>query len=166
MPRDLINSEVRDFTEEQLSDTQERELSPAELSRYVDQSREYIVLKENKTALEKREAVLKKSLMELLAKFGQPTGSEGQHRTIEFPSPIRGVVAMVRQQRTAIHVDDAAAEAIARKHGLYDRLFKPVMTLDQDAVMVAVEEGRLTDEELERIFPKKVVHSFVMEKKK
>jgi uncharacterized protein YicC (UPF0701 family) len=165
--RDLIDSGVRDFSEEQqLGASQFDQISPSEFDKYVDASREYITLKENKKALEKREGVLKKTLMEMLERYGEPVGSEGQHLSLRFVAPIRGIAAMVRQSRTSVSVDEAAAEALARRHDIYDRLFKPVMTLDQDAVMVAVEEGLLTDEELERIFPKKVVHSVVMEKEK
>ena len=62
--------------------------------------------------------------------------------------------------------DDAKAEAIARAMGLFDRLFKPVMVLDEDAVMVAREEGLLTDQQVEQMFPQKVTHALMPRKAK
>lgn len=134
------------------------------LSTYLEESRDYILLREQKSQLEKLESGLKKSLMTLLEKYGSSYGPEGQHLTIQFPEPIRGYVRMVRQARISTSVDEVEAEAIARRAGIYDQLFKPVMALDESAVMVAVKQGLLTDADLAKIYPKKVIHAFVPEK--
>lgn len=165
MPRDLIPSEIRDFEEEQHV-IQEQPVPDNVMDTFMSQGREMILLREQKAKLEARETVLKKSLMEMLAEYGLPYGPEGQHRTIDFATPIRGIARFVRQSKTSMSVDETRAEAIARMHKIYDRLFVMRPVLDQDAVMVAVMEGILTDEELAEIFPKKVTHAFLVEKVK
>jgi uncharacterized protein YicC (UPF0701 family) len=165
MPRNPDATQVRDFEQEQDDPTQEP-ISELQMDTYVAGAREMIVLKKNKAALEAREKELKEVLMEMLDRLGRPYGSDGQHLTIDFPTQIRGFARFVRRVSVSQTVDEMTAEAIARDHGLYDRLFKPVMQLDEDAVLVARQQGLLTDEELERMFPKKRVYSLVPEKAK
>lgn len=88
------------------------------------------------------------------------------HRTLDVDPPIHGIDGMTRQRKVAHSVDETKAEAIARALNLYDRLFKPVMTLDEDAVMVAREEGLLTDAQVDQMFPQKVTHALMPRKAK
>lgn len=138
----------------------------AEEERYLAAAREIILLKEQKSRLEKREGELKKELMEILSRVGEPYGPEGQHRAIELPKAVRGIIRLVRQAKVSNGVDETKAEAVARSKGLYERLFVMRPVLDQGAVMVAVEQGLITDQELEEIFPRKTIYSFVPEKEK
>ena len=133
---------------------------------FLAQSREMILLREQKARLEAREAELKKDLMAVLEAVGEPYGPEGQHRSVTFPRPIRNIARFVRQTKSSTKVDLVKAEAIARSKGIYDRLFTMQPTLDQDAVMVALEQGLITDEELAEIFPKTTTYAFVVEKAK
>ena len=205
MPRDLISSEVRDFTGDQrpkrtrsgtqndaptdtpndtptdaqndahmvnqtvdddLPDELFEKMPQAALDQYLADALYIILIQEQKRRLTETEADLKQSLMATLEAYGEPYGPEGQHQTITFPAPIRGYTRLVRQCKVSITVDEARAEAISRGKGLFRRLFKPVLVLDEGAVMVAREEGLLTDEEVAEIFPKKVIWAFVPEKKK
>lgn len=164
MPRNPTASEVRDFTEDQAVPA--LNISPEDLDTYLKTSRQMLTVKKNKATLVADESRLTKVLMDILARAGESTGSDGQHRRINFPSPIRGYGAFVRQARVSTTTDEVEAEAIAHRKGLYDRLFKPVMVLDESAVMVARAEGLLTDEELEAMFPKKHSYALVPEKAK
>lgn len=166
MPRDLIASEVRDFDEEQNVSAEAVFEFPVDDEKYAAISREMIMLREQKAVIEKREAALKKELMEILERIGTPYGDSGQHRTIEFLEPIRGIARFVRQTKSTVTTDLFRAEAIARQKKIYNRLFKPVPTLDEGAVMVAREQGLLTDADVDEIFPRKVSYSFVVEKAK
>jgi len=158
---------VRDFTEDQQAEpAPHQQMSEEAYENFLRESREMILTREQKTRIANRESELKKVLMDALKVFGDPYGTSGQHQTIEFPKAIRGIVRFVRQSKTANEVDEEAAEAIARRQGIYDRLFKPVMTLDDAAVLVALREGILTEADVEEIFPKKTIYAFVAEKKK
>jgi hypothetical protein len=159
-------SGVRDFSEEQDQPVIGQQMTDEQFEEFLRQAREMILVREQKARTAKRESELKGVLMDELVSFGEPSGSEGQHRTIRFPRPIRGIKAFIRQAKIVTEVDETKAEAIARQRGLYDRLFKPVMQLDDAAVMVALEEGLLTDADIGDIFPKKTVYAFVAEKSK
>jgi len=158
---------VRDFTEDQQAEpAPHQQMSEEEYENFLRESREMILTREQKTRIANRESELKKVLMDALKVFGDPYGTSGQHQTIEFPKAIRGITRFVRQSKVVNEVDEEAAEAIARRQGIYDRLFKPVMTLDDAAVLVALREGILTEADVEEIFPKKTIYAFVAEKKK
>ncbi len=164
MPRDLID-DVRDFSAEQ-RDAAADTPPQSEQEAFQQKAREMVLLREQKARLAAREADLKKVLMAYMERYGEPYGPSNQHRAVIFDKPIRGIARFVRQSKVTQMVDETRAEAIARKLGIYDRLFRPVMQLDEAAVMVAVQEGILTDRDLDEIFPKKTVHAFVAEKKK
>lgn len=158
---------IRDFSEDQKAvPSAHQEMSDADYEDFLRVAREMILVREQKTRIASRESELKGGLMDALETFGDPYGASGQHRTIEFPKPIRGIARFVRQAKVVNEVDETQAEAIARQRGIYDRLFKPVMTLDDSAVLVALREGLLTEEDVEVIFPKKTVYAFVAEKAK
>lgn len=146
--------------------TQTVQFTQQDIDRITAEAREYVLLKEQQARLSKREKEIKGSLMKFLEAQGEPYGPEGQNRVFHLPIAIRGIASIVRQRRVSTLVDETAAEGIARTKDLYERLFPPKPTLDESAVFVAVEEGLINDEELERIFPKKVVHALVTEKDK
>ena len=133
---------------------------------FLARARAIILTQEQKKRIADTESDLKKGLMKDLEVYGEPYGPDGQHTSIKFPRAIRGVVRFVRQRKVTTSVDEARAEAIARSKNLYDRLFKPVMTLDEGAVMVAREEGLLTDTDIAEMFPRKITWAFVPERKK
>ena len=166
MPRHLIASEVRDFEEEQPVAVQPLWDTQGDMDRYLSLAREMVVLREEKSIIENREKELKKELMSILERLGVPWGDDNQHLAIDFPEPIRGVARFVRQARSSVKVDTIRAEAIARSHRIYNRLFPPVPTLDEGAVMVAREQGLLTDAEIDEIVPRTVTYAFVPEKAK
>jgi hypothetical protein len=167
MPRDLIASEVRDFSEEQ----EDVSAQPvwninADSEKYLALSREMIMLKEQKDVLAKREATIKAELMDVLFRLGQPYGPNGQHRTIDFPEPIRGIARFVRQAKSTVTTDVVKAEAIARSRGIYTRIFPSTPTFSESAVMVALEQGKLTEVDVDEIFVRKTTYAFVPEKVK
>lgn len=167
MPRDLIGSEIRDFSTEQTgAQSVTQSMTDVQQEEFLRQSREMVLIREQKARVAKREGELKGVLMDVLAAFGEPYGEEGQHRYIKFPKPIRGIAGFIRQKKTLNEIDETKCESIARQRGLYDRLYKPVMTLDESAVMVAHDEGLLTDADIEAMFPKKEQYAFVAEKAK
>jgi hypothetical protein len=167
MPRDLISS-VRDFSDEQdtLGEHNVEPMDDAQRQHFEQLAREMVLTQEQKKRVAKRESELKPTLMKMLERHGLPYGEEGQHQTVEFAKPIRGIARFVRQRKVLRETDEVKAEAIARRKDLYERLFKPVMMLDEDAVVVAREQGLLTDDEVEEMFPKKIQYAFVPEKAK
>jgi hypothetical protein len=158
---------IRDFSEDQ-KDTpiSHQVMTDEETEEFLRQAREMVLTQEQRVRTAKREAELKGVLMKTLEYFGDPSGDSGQHRYLKFPRPIRGIAGFIRQTKVGIEVDETKAEAIARQRGIYDRLFKPVMQLDDSAVLVALEEGLLTETDVEEIFKRKVTYAFIAEKAK
>lgn len=141
-------------------------LSEFEQEEMLSAARQLVMLREQKKKLVAREGELNKYLMPLLERAGEPYGEAGQHRMLKFPRPIRGIAALIRQAKVSQSVDTTKAEAIARQKGIYDRLFLPVPTLDQEAVLVAREENLITDAEFAEIFPSSTSFALVMDKAK
>ncbi len=169
MPRDLIDSEVLDFSSEQTNGVPvvfDQAFDEQQQEQFLAQAREMILLREQKARLEKREGDLKKDIMNTLARAGEPYGPFGQHQIVRFPRAIRGIAGFVRQTKVTTGVDETRAEAIARQRGIYDRFFRMQPVLDDAAVMVALDEGLINDADLAEIFPKKTSHAFVVERAK
>jgi len=57
------------------------------------------------------------------------------------------------------------AEDLIEKKGLTDRLYKTVRIVDEDELMAALYEGLLTEEEVDEMFPAKVVWALMLSKK-
>jgi hypothetical protein len=131
---------------------------------FQDRARTYLTYRRQRDDMTRLMDREKKPLMDVLASFG--TEDDKGHRRIKLDEPIHGIDAIVRQRKVAHSVDETEAEAIARAKGLYDRLFKSVMALDEDAVMVALREGLLSEQEVDRMFPKKESFALVPEKAK
>ena len=56
------------------------------------------------------------------------------------------------------------AEEIITAHGLEDSLYKTVRVVDEDALMAALYEEVLTEEEVDEMYPPKVVWALVLKK--
>jgi hypothetical protein len=61
--------------------------------------------------------------------------------------------------------DENTANELLKEKGLFDTCTTTVTTLDQDAVMGAYYEGKLTDADIETMFPEKVTWALILEKK-
>jgi predicted RNA-binding protein associated with RNAse of E/G family len=49
--------------------------------------------------------------------------------------------------------------------GMEEELYKTIRVVDEDALMAALYEGKLTEEEIDEMYPQKVVWALVMNKK-
>lgn len=166
MPRDLIPSEVRDFSGEQIvDDLRSQTMTDSQRDEFERTARDFILTREQRMKMEKAEKPLKERLTTMLAEFGDQYGSDNQHRAIELLAPVRGIKRVVRQVKSVVKPDVQAAEALARQRGLYDRWFVMRPVLDEDAVMVSLLEGLVTDDEVAAIFPKHYTYAITVDKK-
>ncbi|MFI2616698.1 hypothetical protein [Streptomyces sp. NPDC018584] len=65
------------------------------------------------------------------------------------------------QKGTTRIADEDTAERLGKAKGLYDRLFPAQPAFDAQEVYVCFQEGLLSEEEVDEIFPEKVTWSFV-----
>ena len=162
MARDLVGSEIRDFSEE--TDEMTTDLPDDVAAEFYETARTFLTYRRQRDEMTKLMDKEKPELMGTLEQFGDEDGKG--HRAIPLDPPIHGIGRMVRQRKVSRSQDAAKAEAIARVAGIYDRLFKPVMALDEDAVMVALAEGLLTEAQVEEMFPQRITYALTPEKAK
>lgn len=127
------------------------------------QIREYIRLSQSIDALENR----KKELREVLMNVLDTEGEEDHNGNILYPfdEPIEGVIRLEKQRRASRKLDEDAAEAIIEAAGIADDVYQMVRTIDEDALMAAHYEGKITEEQIDEMFPVSVVWALRIPKK-
>ena len=71
---------------------------------------------------------------------------------------------MQRQRRVSQSLDMDTAILTLTKRGLADRCIRSVPTVDEDEIMSCLYEGKLTEEEVDAMFPKKITWAFIPSK--
>lgn len=131
-----------------------------EVSRFEDpdsldaQVREYVKLKTAIDSMESRQKELRDKLLAALDTDGFEDNSGNLQ--IELPSAVEGVLRLEKQRRVSRKLNEPKAEEILTMLGLYDDIFVLKPTLDEDALMAAFYEEKITEEELDEMFPANV----------
>lgn len=130
---------------------------------FNSQVREYLMVKQSIDVMEKRQKELRDKLFEII----ETDGEEDDKGNIVLPLPaeIDGVVRIEKQRRVTRALNEDAAEAVITEKNLEEELYKTIRVVDEDAVMAAHYEGKLTEEEIEQMFPAKVVWALRTAKK-
>lgn len=131
----------------------------------VTQAKEYVSVKKNIDLFEDRAKELKTALFLQIDENGFE--DDKGNIWLELPEPIDEFLSLQKQKRSTQKVDEGSALAIQmiKDKGLGDRLIKQVENVDGDALMAAVFDGTLTEEEVEEMFPTKVVWALTLSKK-
>jgi hypothetical protein len=127
------------------------------------QVREYLMVKQSLDVLEKRQGELREKLFEKIETEGEP--DEKGNVFFELEQEVDGIVRLEKQRRVSRKLDETAAEEIITDKKLDDELYKTVRIVDEDAVMAAHYEGKLTEDEIEKMFPAKIVWALRTAKK-
>ena len=119
------------------------------------QVREYMMVKKTIEQMETRSKELREKLFSVL----DTEGLEDSNGNIQFelPDAIEGIARIEKQRRVSRKLNEPKAEMILQERGLYDDIFVLKPTLDEDALMAAFYEGKITEEELDDMFPATVV---------
>jgi hypothetical protein len=125
--------------------------------------REYAKLKSSIEFMESRSKELRESLFDFIETHGYE--DDKGNLQLELETNIEGIVRLEKQRRVTRKLDESVADAIISKHGLEDELYKTVRVVDEDAVMASIYSGKLTEEEVDEMFPSKVVWALVPKKK-
>lgn len=127
------------------------------------QAKHYAFVKEQLEYWEKQQKELKAKLFERIDSEGEEDSSGNV--VIELPEDINGVVAVVKQRRVSRKINETRAEEIIAEHGLEDTLYKTIRVVDEDALMAALYNDDLTEEEVEEMYPANIVWALVMKKR-
>ena len=133
--------------------TKQRETQP--LDEVTAKVSQFLYLKKQIDDLTKDQKALRDELMQFVETEGYED-SDG-HVWYDFESPIDGKVALKRERRTKQEVDEDSALEILTDKGLYHTCTKQIRVLDEDAIMSALWSEELTEDDIDSIYPKKVI---------
>ena len=128
----------------------------------IARTKKYAFLKSQLDYLEKEQKALREELFEVLD--GEGEVDDKGNVMIQLPQEVDGFNSIIKQRRVTRKVDELKAEEIIAAHGLEDTLYKTVRMVDEDALMAALYEEVLTEEEVDEMYPPKIVWALVLKK--
>jgi len=125
--------------------------------------RQYLTIKGEIELLTKRQSELKSRLTEILDSDGE--ADDRGHLKLTVEDPFKGEVTLVKQRRVSKNLDMNVAETLLEERGIKDSCIKMVPTLDEAAIMASFYEGKLTEADIDAMFPAKVSYAFILDVK-
>lgn len=122
--------------------------------------RQYLSLKGEVELLTNRINILKSRLTEHVESSGETT--DKGHITLTVDDPIKGEVVLTKQRKVSKPLDINVAEALLEERGIKEQCIKMIPTLDDAAIMAAYYQGKLTEEDIDKMFPEKVTYAFIV----
>jgi hypothetical protein len=109
----------------------------------------------------------RKQLREKIFAYLEEEGFEDEKGNIQFPldTPIDGVLRIEKSGRRTRKLDEDKATEIIEQQGIADDVYKMVRVIDEDALMAAYYEGKITEEQIDEMFPTTVVWALRVPKK-
>lgn len=126
--------------------------------------REWAALKAQVTEQTTRLNKLRDKVASAVEQRGYTDHKGSQYLDLPFPIPAgeSEFVRIKRERRVSVVADTDAAERITKSKGehIYRRAFPPVPTLDADELYVLLQEGQLTEAEMDEILVQKETYAF------
>lgn len=126
--------------------------------------REWAVLKAQVTEQTSRLNKLRDKVSGAVEQRGYVDHKGSQFLDLPFPVPAGDTeyIRIKRERRVSVTADEEAAERILKGKGeaLYRRAFPPVPTLDADELYVLLQEGHLTETEMDEILVQRETYAF------
>lgn len=140
------------------------ETRPLPFDPVIPTFREWAILKAQQTELTSRMNKLRDQVTLAVQQRGYADHKGSQYIDLPVPIPVGDseYVRIKRERRVSIVADLDAAERITKAHGeqIYRRAFPPVPTLDADELYVLLQEGALTEEDMDQIMVQKETFAF------
>jgi hypothetical protein len=119
------------------------------------QVKEFLYVKKNIDQLETRSKELRDKLFTHLDEDGYE--DDKGNVQLELGSDIDGVVRLEKQRRVTRKLNEPKADEILTELGIKDEIYVMTPVLDEDKLMAAFYEGKITEEQLDDMFPTNVV---------
>lgn len=129
----------------------------------VNQTKQYSFIKSQLEYLEQQQKELREKLFAALDSEGQ-TDDKG-NLVIELPKEVDGYLSVVKQKRVSRKVDELVADEIITAKGMEEKLYKTIRVVDEDALMAALYNDELTEEEIDQMYPQKITWALILSKK-
>lgn len=120
----------------------------------VTDVREYKRLRSQIDLLTKQQKVIRDNLMLAILDNGSP--DDQGHLWLTLHEDAEGTLEIKRQRRVARSLNEAVAEKILKDHDLWDQCTKTVVVVDEDAVMQALYDEELSEDDIDDIYPQKI----------
>lgn len=115
------------------------------------QIREYVKLKASEDMIKKRTAELREVIFAEIDQDGYED-DKGNHQ-LDLDEDVDGVYRLEKQRRTKRVLNEARAEEIITELKLNEELYEMKPVLNEDALMAAFYEDKITEDQLEEMFP-------------
>lgn len=125
-----------------------------------DLVRQNSVLKARLDELNGIQSQVKKDLTEAVKELGE--ADDKGHIVVDLGDDVSGVSKVMRQRRVSKVLDIDAAEELLKERGLHEECIKMIPVLDEDAIMAAYYDNKITEEDIDKMFPAKVTWALVM----
>jgi hypothetical protein len=119
------------------------------------QVKEYLYVKKNIDQMETRSKELRERLFSHLDEDGYE--DDKGNIQLELDTDVDGIVRLEKQRRVTRKLNEPKADEILSELGLKDEIFVLTPVLDEDKLMAAFYEGKITEEQLDEMFPSSVV---------
>lgn len=127
------------------------------------QAKQYIFFKKQVEYFESELKSLREKIFEDIDANGEVDGSGNLF--VELSSEIDGVTMLQKQKRVSRKIDPQTADNLIVSKGLENELYKTIQIIDEDALMAALYEGKLTEEEVDLMYPQKIVWALILNKR-
>jgi hypothetical protein len=132
------------------------------LEEITDYVRQNAVLKDRMEELTSIQSEVKKILKEGIEELGE--ADDRGHIVVEVNDEVSGIKRVMQQRRVTKALDIDAAEDILKERGIHEACVTLVPVLDEDAIMAAYYDGKITEEDIDKMFPSKITWALVMSK--
>lgn len=142
---------------------------PEEQARFADpdslesQVREYAKVKASLEMMEARQKVLREALFAKIEEEGFE--DDKGNVVLELDAVIEGLVRIEKNRRVVRKLDEEVADAIIAKYGLEDEVYEMKRVINEDALMACMYDGKVTEDEVDQMFPPKIIWALVTKKK-
>ena len=130
---------------------------------FESQAKQYIFFKKRVEYFESELKSLREKLFEDIDANGEVDGRGNLF--VELSSEIDGVTMLQKQKRVSRKIDPQMADNLIVSKGLENELYKTIQIIDEDALMAALYEGKLTEEEVDLMYPQKIVWALILNKR-
>ena len=134
---------------------------PEESNRFENQDElsvavgEYVRIKESMSQMESRSKELRDKIFASIDAEGE-LESSGSY-SLYLDSEIEGVVRLEKQRRAIRKINEERADAIIEETGIGDDVYEMKRVINEDNLMAAMFQGKITEEQLDAMFPATIV---------
>jgi hypothetical protein len=129
----------------------------------TSQVTEYLKVKEVLASMEIRQKELREKIFSQIETSGEEDSNGNLF--LSLPTEVGGIRTLEKQRRVTRKIDEIVAEEIIEANNLVEELYKTIRVVDEDALMAAHYEGKISEDEIDRMYPAKIVWALMTKKK-